>query len=334
MVFISKNDMDNVIKISNKEAKMEKCNQISRFYIKIANIFAAIVSTINPEYIHTDSFGKITKYTLNDKHKIPQTGHVEISKTNNICGDRIDILVNDLFLNLNSPNKKTNINPNPQNLCFFNKENQKTFDKQIGIPELLDLYYDDAYDYKTGKFTGMTLHTKKQFQKDLNKFYTEYTGNIVVPEHIQKFSDIPLHDYSKKKYCQQNLFANTSTSTEISHNDQLFQEYAKNLKKMIQTVNDKHNEMISILNKMFVYIGVNNDGNVEKIIRINPELNEDSLQNIVIETRDCINDLHLNCEKDFLEGIQIYEAIVETRIFETTKNQIESLEKITEKLMF
>jgi hypothetical protein len=172
----------------------------------------------------------------------------------------------------------------------------------------------------------MTSKTVKQFQKDLNKFYTEYTGNLTMPENIKKFSDIPLREYSKKKYCQQNT---SSLLYEISSNDDLFQAYAKNLKNMVYFVNEKHDELIQILNQIFVYI---NDGD-DKRITINPELNENSLQTISLETRNCINDLYMICEKDFVEGIQIYEAIVESKIFETTKNQITSLEEINDSLM-
>ena len=324
MVFINKNDINNVIKLSEQNDKMEKCHQISRFYIKIAQIFAAIVTTINPEYIHTDRSGKITKYKLSEKHKIPKSGHVEIFKTN-LCGERIDILNNELFLNLMSPNETPLVNPNPEKLCFFNQN--KTLADEPGIPELADLYNDTEYDFKTGKFTGMRPKTARQFQKDLSKFYTEYTGNLTVPENIKKFSDIPLRDYSKKKYCR----ANTSayTSYEINQDDQLFQAYAKNLKSMVHSVNEKHEELVEILNRIFVYIG---DGD-DKSITINPELNENSLQIISNETRNCIHDLYLKCEKDFVEGIQIYEAIVETKIFETTQNQINSLEELNDRLI-
>ena len=315
IVFINKNDINNVIKLSNEDDKMEKCNQISRFYIKIAQIFSAIVTTINPEYIHTDSSGTITKYKLSQKHNIPKTGHVEIFKTN-LCGERIDILKNELFLNIMSPNENPLVNPNPEKLCFFNQG--KSLEDEPGIPELLDLYYDSGFDVETGQFTSMNPNTITQFKKDLNKFYTEYTGNLTVPENIKKFSDIPLRDYSKKKYCK----PNTLSSYEISVDDDLFQAYAKNLKSMIISVNEKNNELIEILNKIFVFIGDNED----KRVTINPELNEDSLQNILIETRDCIHNLYMTCEKDFVEGIQIYEAIVEKRIFETTTNQIKSLE--------
>ncbi len=324
IVFINKNDIKNVMKLSEENEKMEKCQQISRFYIKIAQIFSSIVATINPEYIHIDSSGKMTKYKLSEKHNIPKSGHVEIFKTN-LCGERIDILKNDLFLNLMSPNETPSINPNPKKLCFF--EQDKRIENQPGIPELIELYYDSDFDFEKGKFTGMTPKTMTQFQKDLNKFYTEYTGNLTVPENIKKFSDIPLRDYSKKKYCQENRSA--FVSYEISGDDDLFQEYAKNLKSMIHSVDEKHDELIQILNKIFVYIGEDDN----KRITINPELNEDSLQNILIETRNVIYNLYVECEKDFVEGIHLYEAIVETKIFETTINQITNLEEINDTLM-
>ena len=321
LVFINKNDINNVFKLSEEDDKMNKCQQISSFYIKIAQIFSAIVTTINPEYIHTDSSGLMTKYKLSEKHNIPKTGNVEIFKTN-ICGERMDILKNELFLNLMSPEQTPRINPNPEKLCFFNQG--KSLADEPGIPELLDLYYDTDFDFETGKFTGMTPKTVTKFKKDLHKFYTEYSGNVTVPENIKKFSDIPLRDYSKKKYCQTNTAA-----YEISQDDQLFQAYAKNLKSMVYSVNEKNDELIEILNRMFVYMG-NGD---EKRITINPELNENSLQNISVETINCINELYMICERDFVEGIQIYEAIVESKIFETTQNQITSLEDIGDRLM-
>jgi hypothetical protein len=43
--------------------------------------------------------------------------------------------------------------------------------------------------------------------------------------------------------------------------------------------------------------------------------------------------LYLTCEKDFTEGIKIYEAIVESRILDTTMKQIDKLEKISDNLV-
>ena len=48
----------------------------------------------------------------------------------------------------------------------------------------------------------MSDSTKRQFHKDLNTFYTAFTGNETMPPEIQKFSDIKLRDYNKKPGCQ------------------------------------------------------------------------------------------------------------------------------------
>ena len=43
--------------------------------------------------------------------------------------------------------------------------------------------------------------------------------------------------------------------------------------------------------------------------------------------------MYLKCEIDFVNGVKLYEAIVEKKILETTQNQIETLEKTTESLI-
>ena len=100
---------------------------------------------------------------------------------------------------------------------------------------------------------------------------------------------------------------------------------------MIQNVNKKQNELLAIINGLFVFslepvTKVNN-------IRVNPDLNEISLQELVVQTRELIIELYLNCENDFIEGIKIYEAIVEKQTFDTTQKHIEQLEKEREKLI-
>lgn len=42
-------------------------------------------------------------------------------------------------------------------------------------------------------------------------------------------------------------------------------------------------------------------------------------------------ELYVKCETDYVNGMKIYEAIVESKILETTKNQIQSLQKESEK---
>jgi len=42
--------------------------------------------------------------------------------------------------------------------------------------------------------------------------------------------------------------------------------------------------------------------------------------------------LYLTCEKNFAEGIKIYEAIVKQKLLETTQSQIVSMDKLADKL--
>ena len=71
----------------------------------------------------------------------------------------------------------------------------------------------------------------------------------------------------------------------------------------------------------------------KKIIRINPELTEELLQETVLETRAIIINLYLTCETDFANGIKIYEAIVDKKIIDTAKSQIETMERTREALI-
>jgi hypothetical protein len=218
----------------------------------------------------------------------------------------------------------------------------KTLDEEIGIPELMDLYYDDGYDYKTGKFNRMSEETEKQFKNDLKNFYINFTSDYNVPESVTKFSDIKLRDYNKETFCTKSNNTEQSSSSEgekyieISTTNSLYVKYAENLKKMIESVNKKQQQLTSIIDNLFVYVYDSNkteEQQKNEVIRINPDLTEESLQNVVVECRNYIKDLYLTCEKDFSEGIKIYEAIVESRILDTTVKQIDKLEKISDDLV-
>ena len=303
--------------------KQTKCNQIAKFYIKIAHIFSAIVTTVNPEYVYEDSTGNIQKHTLNNKNEIPDGSKITVSKLN-LCGERIKALrgtSSDLENDLeNGLDKDITIHPE---ICTINMD-KSTLEDEPGIPELIDLYYDDDYDYKTGKFLGMSESTKEQYQEDLKRFYVEFTGGKELSKEISKFGDIKLKDYSKQPYCE------NSQSYTGKYKDKLFVDYANNLKKMVQSVNENQTKLLDIINDLFVY--VDDPVTKQKIVRVNPELNEDTLQEVVEKSRNVIIELYLQCEGDFAKGVKLYEAIVESQIFETSKRQIVTLHNAAEKL--
>ena len=92
VIFFNKDLLDKV-DIKNPIKKKNICIGIAKFYIKIAHIFAAILTTINPIYVYKDTEGNTVRATLYEKSKIPKDTEVDIYKLN-ICSDRINSLEN------------------------------------------------------------------------------------------------------------------------------------------------------------------------------------------------------------------------------------------------
>jgi hypothetical protein len=322
VIFVNKNDLDK-LDVQNSTKKKRICQEIAKFYIKIAHLFAAIVTTINPIYVYKDAEGNTMKATLYEKGKIPVNAPRDIYKLN-ICDNRINSL-----RNKEDSNGNIIIGPKVCSMNIGDNGLNKTLEDEPGIPELMELYYDDNYDYKTGTFTGMSKETKKMFQKDLKIFYGVFTGNNDMPPEITKFSDIKLRDYHKMESCQGNNPPFEQTVKGPLTN-KLFKNYAENLKKMIQTANNNQESLLAIINQLFVYT-IDPQTN-KKQIRVNPSLTEKRLQEIVVDTRSLIIKLYLSCEIDYVNGLKMYEAIVEQQILLTAQNQINNLEKMTEQL--
>jgi hypothetical protein len=323
VMFVNKDQLES-LDIQNDAKKTIKkkrvCIGIAKFYVKIAHIFAAIVKTINPVYVYKNENGDMVKNGLLEKDKIPKNVKRKLYKLN-ICDNRIRSLKS---MDVNEETKEVNLHPKICGINLNKDGSVKTLQDEPGINELLQLYLDDNYDYSNGTFTGMSESTKKQFEKDLKTFYTAFTGNTEMPPEIKKFSDIKLRDYNNKNSCQgQNPVFKQSYS--LSNNDKLFVEYAKNIQNMIQSASNKQSELLNVINDLFIF--VSDPYSDKKKIRVNPILTEDKLQKIVEKTRNIIIELYVKCEMNFVDNLKVYEAIIESKILETTKKQIENLEK-------
>ena len=322
--FINKDNLES-LDISNDVQKSIRkkrvCIGIAKFYVKIAHIFAAIVMTINPIYTYKDATGQTVKTTLLEKDKIPKGVNRKLYKLN-ICDNRIRALKRGEKIDETTGN--VTIEPRICDMNFSKTGLNKTLADEPGITELMRLYLDDNYDYSTGNFTGMSKNTEKQFLKDLNLFYTTFTGESVMPDTIKKFSDIKLRDYSKNPGCQAPVFQLKQKYT-LNKNDKLFVKYADNIKQMIQNAADNQYKLLSIINEIFSYSSDPYTG--KRVIRVNPKLTETSLQNAIVKTRKFIIDLYVKCETDYVNGVKLFEAIVESKILETTQKQIDNLEK-------
>jgi hypothetical protein len=188
----------------------------------------------------------------------------------------------------------------------------------------MELYYDDKYDFETGEFKGLSKEGEKKYMADLEIFYEVFTGKQK-PEEVRKFSDIRLRDYSQ---------ANSSTfcsGVRVSQQNPLFQKYADHLKEMVRKTNQNQAALIDVLNRLFVYSDDPQTG--KRVVRIHPDLNEDNIQSVVEKTRELVIKLYLTCEVDYVNGVKLYEALVEEILLGTAQNQIKNLEKMTETML-
>jgi len=339
--YIKKDNLSD-IDIKNKTNKRRMCIGIAKFYVKLAHLFAAIVTTLNPTYTYKNSVGETQMIGLEDKTNIPSNVYSKLENIN-ICGNRINALINKHDYNVDS---RTEIAIKPD-FCQMNYDNTSGNDKKLtnepGIPELQQLYYD-KYDYNQGGFGGkmnmednMTSEMYSQYKKDLLSFYKTFTGNNEIPmvdsvdskgnkiktPLIKKFSDIPLRAYHKSEGCMPNGLFNREYRG--SFKERLFYEYAQHIKKMLNKTEIVQAELLKIIDKLFVF-GTNPETGSKQVV-INPSLTEVKLQKIVDETRKIIVNLYLTCEEDFIKGLDIFEAIVESQIKETSIHQIKQLEK-------
>ncbi len=328
--FINKDNLESLDVSNDTQKSIRKkrvCIGIAKFYVKIAHIFSAIVMTINPVYTYKDATGNTVRTTLLEKDKIPKGVNRKLYKLN-ICDNRIRALKK----GEETDESSGNVTMQPR-ICDMNSTTtgiEKTLQDEPGIPELMRLYLDDKYDYSNGSFNGMSEETERQFRKDLKLFYTTFTGNDNMPDTVQKFSDIKLRDYSKKPGCQPPVSPLKGKYT-LNKKDDLFVKYADNIKKMIQGAADNQYKLLDIINELFTY--VNDPYSGKRVIRINPKLTDETLQKAVEKTRKYIVNLYVTCENDYITGVQLFEAIVESKIVETTEKQIENLKKEANKII-
>jgi hypothetical protein len=328
--FISKDMLDS-LDISNDAKKSilkrRVCIGIAKFYVKIAHVFSAIVMTINPVYTYKDADGVTVKAGLLEKDKIPKAVNRKLYRLN-ICDNRIRALSKGSAEEV--PPGKVALNPT---ICSMNTNKlgqTMTLADEPGIAELTRLYLDDKYDYSNGTFTGMSDETKAQHLNDLKVFYTAFTGNATMPADITQFSDIKLRDYSKTPGCQAATPIMKNKIT-LNKNDKLFEDYAKNIKQMIQEASANQSKLLEVINDLFTFVIDPYTG--KKVIRVNPKLTESSLQKVVEKTRRLIINLYVKCEQDYVNGVKLYEVIVESKIFETTQKQIDNLQAEASKLI-
>jgi len=321
---------DNLGKMDIKSPIVKKrmCIAIAKFYVQIFHVFNAIAHTINPVYTWKDQSGSTVSVDYEHRVDIPKDVSPTISKIN-LCSSRINALVNNQTMDNSSNQTEVQVKPT---FCSLNKTTDgkiENLQQEPGIPELETLYYDE-YDYSTGVFTSMSKDMKIQYDADVTDFYKVFTGKDDKPEHISTFSDIILRDFHNMQHCKPGGAFTKGYKGSIKH--KLFGLYAENIKEMDAATKKNQDSLLKLVDQLFVFIKDPQDPK-NKLIIINPKLNTVLLTKIIGEARKRIISLYSDCEKYFYKGLQIFEAIVEKQIMDTSISQVNKLEQNIEKIM-
>ena len=244
VIYFKKADQEKM-DVSNPTTKRRLCIGIAKFYVKVAHLFAAIVTTVNPIYVYKDAYGSTVKIPLLQKDNIPKEAKTKIQKYN-ICSQRLNALINNQDFDVASDSKIT-VAPK---FCDMNYDKTRGKDRNLfqepGIPELEKLYYDD-YNYDQGGFKGMTDKMRKDvYEKDVLTFYKAFTGNDRIPLNdqgkpkVKKFSDILLRDFHKSKGCKKDGVY----TKQYRFKNKLFSDYANHIKNMMNNTTNNQDKLV------------------------------------------------------------------------------------------
>jgi hypothetical protein len=296
--------------------KDDICVGISEFYIKIANVFASIVMTINPVFSYKEN-GVDAVVGLSGREKIPAGVSVNMNKFS-FCDNRISALER----GKTTLGDRTTLNPK---ICDINLDangNVKNLTNEPGLLNLENLYLDSKFDYTTGTFTERSKDSQEQYMKDLRTFYKSFHDEDL-PPGVDSFAQVILRDYNQKDDCKPENGELLKKTIEVPNKDDLFVKYAKHLKDMTTRASNNHKYLLEIINDLF---SKKESSEGKNLIRINPKLNDAKLDAIIIQTRILIVRMYAQCELDYLEGVKLYEAIVHSTIYKISEKQLQYFE--------
>lgn len=329
-----------IMDISDAKKKLLICRNIAKFYVRIAHVFAAIIMTVNPKYEYR--YGEETKtVSIIDKKDIPEealaSANVVLEK--NYCSERETLLTRKSRLDDNN-----NISITIP-YCNLNEEIEP-LGQSTGIKELEELFKDN-YDPSSGIFT-MSTESEKQYKKVVQQFYSAMHSVGSAPN---TFTDFKSPKYNEERGCSETALqkaiailddeeekneydSNVNTieedeveppfkETYIGTNSGLYKEFKNNILLMKQNTSKNTGLVFENLGKLF-------DLGADPIT-IHPNINPKTIEPLIVDTREKIAKLYLECEINFQKGLEIFRNIVYQNLAEQTKKEISSLESIEEK---
>lgn len=294
--YMDKTNLSSIQKTTNgKLEKKQLCQQIASFYMRMFMFYDAILKTINPVYVYKDYHANLNMVSFLNRDNIP-TKYKDDAKlfSYSICMKRLHRFVID-FTDIVEDNKN-----GPQYFqvgvkcdnTLNSTSKIHTLTNEPGIPELKQLYYD-IYDLETNEYYKMSHQSEGLYKEHLSQFYTAFTGNSNIPNDIQFFSDIPVTDYCKL------LPKKTIT---VDKENVSFQSFAAELIVLIQQTKLHEEELLTLLNTMFV--------KTDNKIMIAPDINRIKSEEVIHITKSVISNMYTSCELQFHKILSIFQVLV------------------------
>ena len=173
--YISKNELAQ-IEAGTRDKKNIMCKQIARFYVRIAQLFASIITTVYPNW---------SDATIGPDGKSMDG--------NDFCQARIAALTKSIRPGPDNDKTKVAIQPTVCSLYA----NDSTLYAAPGFAAL-ELLYNDQYDEPTGTFSKRSVTMQSKYEADLTSLYQIFTGHSSKPAEIKSFSDNNISALSKR----------------------------------------------------------------------------------------------------------------------------------------
>ena len=339
VLYLKKKDIKTFEQI-DPDVKQGLCDGISKFYIKIAQLFSSITAMINPTYTYKTRHGEKVTFDTFDRAKlenynissreIPTVVHISF------CGRRIDCLTSGLNISsIKNNDDRFSISPDFCRVNQFKKGQVLTLDKEPGIGELEHLFYD-TYDWESKKFSKMSDAAKKEYDEAVDRFWKIWTSEedrTRLPKP-KKFSDITMKNFHHTQGClgaheegkrgfQKSFYRREYTSSRAE--DGVFGEYVDNIKDILDSASKHEKELLDYLDRVFKQD--TNPITGKKEITIVPALTMEVLKNLIAELRVKQVDMYVECEKKFYKGFKLFEKIVADRMLKTTNQRQDNLSK-------
>ena len=219
IMYISKRDFAQV-ENGMRHKKMLMCKGVARFYVRISHLFAAIITTISPNWHSPSPQGQGQGQGALRPSSSPPSAPLGISSRggsnmgggesagafglagisgsdpggSDFCSIRIRTLLG--ATRLQGDNKVATVQPTVCSVYGADSAQNQLL-SQPGMPDLEQLY-NDVYDYATGRFNERSIGMQSKYVSDLKALYTAFTGDSSMPDGIKSFGDINIISLARR----------------------------------------------------------------------------------------------------------------------------------------